>query len=147
MIRLSHALFAGALLLSTAGLSQAADFEVHMLNKGAEGSMVFEPALTKIAAGDSITFIPTDKGHNVESVKDMIPAGAEPFKSKMNETFKVTFTVPGAYAVKCTPHVGMGMVGVVVVGDAPANLEAIKTGKLPKKAHERIEAALAAGGF
>jgi hypothetical protein len=35
----------------------------------------------------------------------------------------------------------MGMVALVVVGDQPANLEAIKTAKLPKKALERLEAA------
>lgn len=147
MIRLSHAMLGAALALSlAAGAASAADFEVHMLNKGKDGSMVFEPALTKVQPGDSVTFIPTDKGHNVESIKDMIPAGAEAFKSKMNETYKVTFTTPGAYAVKCTPHVGMGMVGLVVVGDKPANLDAIKNGKVPKKAHERLEAAIAGLG-
>ncbi len=147
MIRLSHAVLGAAFALSlVAGAASAADFEVHMLNKGKDGSMVFEPALTKVQAGDSVTFVPTDKGHNVEAIKDMIPAGAEAFKGKMNETYKVTFTVPGAYAVKCTPHVGMGMVGLVVVGDKPANLDAIKNGKLPKKAHERLEAAIAGLG-
>ncbi|MEZ2128172.1 MULTISPECIES: pseudoazurin [unclassified Sinorhizobium] len=123
--------------------AMAADFEVHMLNKGADGAMVFEPALTKVGPGDTVTFIPTDKGHNAETVKDMIPDGAPAFKSKMNETLKVTFDVPGAYLVKCTPHFAMGMVGLIVVGDAPANLEVIKAGKLPKKAQERIEAAIA----
>lgn len=122
----------------------AADFEVHMLNKGADGVMVFEPAGLKIAAGDSVTFIPTDKGHNAEAIKGMIPDGAAEFKGKMNETIKVTFDVPGAYGVKCAPHVGMGMVAAIVVGDPAANLEAFKAAKLPKKARERMDAALAA---
>lgn len=147
MFRLATALCGAALALSLAGQAAAADFEVHMLNKGADGAMVFEPALTKVAAGDTVTFVPTDKGHNVETIKDMIPAGAEAFKSKMNEAYKVTFTTPGAYGVKCTPHVGMGMVGVIVVGDAPANVQALRDGKLPKKAHERLEAALASAGL
>ncbi len=138
---------AAAVILALALPAAAADFEVHMLNKGAEGAMVFEPAFVKVAAGDTVTFIPTDKGHNVETIKDMIPDGAEAFKSKMNETYKVTFDKPGAYGVKCTPHVGMGMVGLVVVGDAPANIDAVKTGKLPKKARERMDAALAAAGL
>ena len=138
---------AAAVILALALPAAAADFEVHMLNKGAEGAMVFEPAFVKVAPGDTVTFIPTDKGHNVETIKDMIPEGAEAFKSKMNETYKVTFDKAGAYGVKCTPHVGMGMVGVVVVGDAPANLEAVKTGKLPKKARERMDAAIAAAGL
>ena len=138
---------AAAVILALALPAAAADFEVHMLNKGAEGAMVFEPAFVKVAPGDTVTFIPTDKGHNVETIKDMIPEGAEAFKSKMNETYKVTFDKAGAYGVKCTPHVGMGMVGVVVVGDAPANLDAVKTGKLPKKARERMDAAIAAVGL
>ena len=138
---------AAALSLSFGAFATAADFEVHMLNKGKDGAMVFEPAAVKIAKGDTVTFIPTDKGHNAETVKDMLPAGATPCKGKMNETVKITFDVPGAYAVKCAPHVGMGMIGVVVVGDAPANLDAIKGGKLPKKARERLDAALASVGL
>lgn len=122
----------------------AADFEVHMLNKGAEGAMVFEPAFLKVAPGDTVTFIPTDKGHDVESIKGLIPEGATPFKGKMNETVKLTFDVAGAYPVKCTPHFGMGMVGLIVVGDAPANIEAVKTAKMPKKARERMDAVIAA---
>jgi len=124
----------------------AADFEVHMLNKGKDGAMVFEPASLKVAPGDTVTFIPTDKGHNVETIKGMIPEGAEAFKSKINENYKVTFTAAGVYGVKCTPHYGMGMVGVIQVGDAPANLEAAKGAKNPKKAQERLDAAFAALG-
>jgi pseudoazurin len=141
--------FAGAAVLAVScGMAaSAADFEVHMLNKGKDGVMVFEPGAVKIAAGDTVTFIPTDKSHNAETVKDMLPEGAKPFKGKMNETIKVTFDVPGAYAVKCMPHVGMGMIGLVVVGDAPTNLEGIKTGKLPKKARERLDADIAAMGL
>ena len=136
-----------AAILALALPAAAADFEVHMLNKGAEGAMVFEPPFVKVAPGDTVTFIPTDKGHNVETIKDMIPDGAKAFKSKMNETYKVTFDKPGAYGVKCTPHAGMGMVGLVIVGDAPANLDAVKTAKLPKKARERMDAAIAAAGL
>ena len=136
-----------ALLAGMTAPAFAADFEVHMLNKGESGAMVFEPAFVKANPGDTVTFVPTDKGHNVEAVKGLIPDGATAFKSKMNETFKATFDQAGAYVVKCPPHFGMGMVAVVVVGDAPANLEAVKTGKLPKKARERVDGALAAAGL
>ena len=138
---------AAAVIMALALPAAAADFEVHMLNKGEAGAMVFEPAFVKVAPGDTVTFIPTDKGHDVETIKGMIPEGAEAFKSKMNETYKVTFDKEGAYGLKCAPHVGMGMVAVVVVGDAPANLDAVKTGKLPKKARERMDAAIAAAGL
>ncbi|MFD1327282.1 pseudoazurin [Mycoplana ramosa] len=140
---------AGAAFLTAAlgGYAVAADHEIHMLNKGKDGAMVFEPASIKIAKGDTVTFVPTDKSHNVESIKDMIPDGAAPFKGKINEAIKVTFDTSGAYAVKCTPHVGMGMVALVVVDDAPANIDAVKTGKLPKKARERLDAAIASAGL
>lgn len=144
-MKLRSVIMAAALLLSTPVLSIAADFEVKMLNKGAEGAMVFEPAGLKVAPGDTITFIPTDKGHNAEVIKGMLPDGAAEFKGKMNETIKVTFDVPGLYGVKCAPHVGMGMVAAILVGDAPAaNLDAFNAAKLPKKARERIDAAVAA---
>lgn len=118
-----------------------------MLNKGKDGNMVFEPGAIRIASGDSITFIPTDKSHNAETVTDLTPAGAPTFKGKMNEVIKITFEVPGAYVVKCSPHVGMGMVGLVVVGDAPANLDAVKAAKFPKKTRERLDADIAALGL
>lgn len=117
----------------------AANFEVHMLNKGEAGAMVFEPAFVKVAPGDTVTFIPTDKGHNAETIKDMLPDGAEPFKGAMGKEIVATFTVPGAYGIKCQPHFAMGMIALVVVGDAPANLETIKAVKVPKKVHERFE--------
>lgn len=118
-----------------------------MLNKGAAGAMVFEPSSLKVAVGDTVTFVPTDKSHNAETVAGLIPEGATPFKGKMNEAVKVTFDVSGAYVVKCAPHVGMGMIGLVVVGDNPVNLEAVKTAKVPKKARERLDADIAAVGL
>ncbi|WIY52359.1 pseudoazurin [Devosia sp. YIM 151766] len=125
----------------------AADYEVHMLNKGAAGTMVFEPAFLRIEPGDSVTFLPTDKSHNVETIKEMIPEGAELFKSKINETFTVTFEVPGIYGVKCTPHYAMGMVGLIAVGDGNENLDAVKAVKVPKKVGERFEEAFAGLGL
>ena len=121
----------------------AATVEVHMKNTGEAGAMVFEPGLIEIAAGDTIKFIPTDKGHNAETIADILPEGAEPFKGKINEEIDVTFTAPGVYGVKCLPHFAMGMVAVVVVGDDTSNLEAAKTARLPGKARERIDAAIA----
>ena len=145
MRKLASAVIGMTVAMATmASYAAAADFEVHMLNKGKDGVMVFEPGLTKVAKGDTITFVPTDKSHNAETIKDLLPEGAKPFKGKMNEAVKVTFDVEGAYAIKCAPHLGMGMVALVVVGDAPANIDAIKTAKLPKKARERLDADITA---
>lgn len=143
--------FAGLAIL--AGLfafpALAAEIEVKMLNKGSNGqAMVFEPATVKAAVGDVITFVPVDKGHDAAAVKDMIPEGVADFKGKMNETVKLTVEKEGAYVVKCTPHLGMGMIALVVVGDAaPANLDAVKNGKLPKKARDRLNDEIAKLGL
>ena len=48
-----------------------------MLDKGTEGVMVFEPALVKIAPGDTVKFVATNKGHNAETIKGMLPEGAD----------------------------------------------------------------------
>ncbi|MBY3102266.1 pseudoazurin [Rhizobium laguerreae] len=131
-----------AVLVASAVPSMAADHQIHMLNKGADGVMVFEPGFVKIAPGDTVTFVPTDKSHNVETYKGLIPDGAAQFKSKPNEEFQTKFDVPGAYVVKCTPHAGMGMVALIQVGDAPANLDAIKTAKVPNPVRKRLDADL-----
>lgn len=132
-----------AVALVAAGPALAEEFEVHMLNKGEAGAMVFEPGFVHAQPGDVIKFVPTDKGHNAETIKDAIPEGAEAFKSAMGEDYAWTVEVPGIYGIKCTPHAGMGMVMAVQVGDDTSNLEAVQTVKLPKKARERIDTELA----
>ncbi len=144
LIRATGTLVAAGFMALMAFPALSAEIEVHMLNKGAAGAMVFEPAYIKANPGDTIVFKPIDKGHNVESVKDMIPEGVEPFKSKMNDTFSLPVTKEGAYLVKCTPHYAMGMAALIVVGDHPANLDAIMAAKKPKPVQDRLEKAVAA---
>jgi pseudoazurin len=106
--------------LALAGNALAAEVEVKMLDKGAEGPMVFEPALIRIEPGDTVKFVATNKGHNVESIKGMLPAEAAPFTGKVSQDVAVSFDKPGVYGVKCLPHYAMGMVALIVVG-TPAN--------------------------
>ena len=101
--------------------AMAANVDVQLLNKGDAGAMTFQPDLVKIAVGDTVTFLPADKGHNVDVVANMLPAGAQPFKGDTSKPFTETFSVPGIYVVKCDPHYGMGMVAVVVVGGDLSN--------------------------
>jgi len=125
-------------LASTLSLA-AAEYEVKMLNKGADGqSMVFEPEFLQIAVGDTVKFVPTDKGHNAETIKDMFPEGGNEFKGKINEEFSITFNVEGAYGYKCAPHFAMGMVGLIVVGENPANLEDITGARGPAKVKDKF---------
>jgi pseudoazurin len=60
----------------------------------------------------------------------------------MNEQITVTLDKEGVYGVKCTPHYGMGMVALVVVGK-PVNLDAAKGVKQTGKAKKVFEALLA----
>lgn len=130
---------AGALLLSTS--AGAAEFEVKMLNKGSDNQpMVFEPAFLRIQPGDTVKFVSVDKGHNAETIPGMIPDGAEFFKSALSQDISVTFKTAGIYGYRCMPHVGMGMVGLIAVGDGNQNLEAAKQVKLPPAAAKRMTA-------
>lgn len=132
-----------AAALAMSGPAFAEEFEVLMLNKGEAGAMVFEPHFVHAQPGDVIKFVPTDKGHNAETIKGAIPEGAQAFKSAINEEFSYTVEVPGIYGIKCTPHVGTGMMMVIQVGDDTSNLEDVQSVKLPKRARERLDAALA----
>ena len=100
--------------------------EVKMLNQGAEGVMVFEPAYLRINPGDSVTFKAIDAAHNSASIPGMIPENAQIWDSGLSKDLTVSFNEPGIYAYQCTPHVMMAMVGVIQVGDDISNLGTIK---------------------
>jgi pseudoazurin len=128
---------AGAIGIATP--ATAADFQVKMLNKGSNGQMmVFEPAFLRIQPGDTVQFIPTDKGHDAETIPGMLPAGAQPFKGKMSQEVTVTFKTPGLYGYRCIPHFGMGMVGLIEVGNNTSNLDAAKQVKMPPLPTKRM---------
>lgn len=135
-MRMFRLLAGAAAALAFATPAAAADHVVKMLNKGKAGMMVFEPALVKVAPGDTVTFVPTDKSHNAESIAGMLPAGAAPFKGKFNQPIKVRFSKQGIYGYKCLPHYAMGMVGVVVVGKGGNNLAAARKVSHPGKAKQ-----------
>ena len=104
----------------------AADVTIDMLNKLGKESMVYSKKIARVNVGDTVIWLATSKGHNVEFIKGGTPAGVDKFKSKFNKDTEYKFTIPGIYAYWCTPHKNMGMIGFVVVGDDKSNLEAIK---------------------
>jgi pseudoazurin len=134
---------AGVLLLA-AGPAVAAEHQVKMLNRGADGFMVFEPAVVKARPGDTVRFLPTDPGHNAEMIAGMIPEGVPLARGAMNKELVVKVTKPGVYAFKCAPHYGMGMVAVVQVG-AATNGAAVSAAaaSAPGQARKRLAAYLA----
>lgn len=112
----------------------AEEYRILMLNAATDNAQhtnVFTPDILHIQPGDTVTFVPTDAGHNAASKRGMIPDGAEPWNSPMDEEFSITLTVRGVYGYVCLPHYEMGMVGLIVVGDEAPNLqEARKTRQL-----------------
>lgn len=138
-MKIRNVMTAAALLLATTMSICAAEYEVQMLSTGSDGAkMVFEPQFLQIEVGDTVNFVPTQPGHNAEVIKGMFPEGGTEFKGKINEAFSVTFDVAGAYGYKCAPHYAMGMVGLIVVGDDPANLAAIAEATGPAKAKAKF---------
>lgn len=125
-----------ALLITFFSFSNAyaQDIEIEMLNKLGKERMVYSKKLVNINVGDTVKWKATDKTHNVAFIKGAVPEGVELFKSKLNKDTEYTFTVPGVYSYKCTPHYGMGMIGFVVVGNDLSNLEQVKAIKYPGRA-------------
>tara|TARA_B100000780_G_C20925751_1_gene368959 strand:- start:225 stop:668 length:444 start_codon:yes stop_codon:yes gene_type:complete len=115
------------LSLSVFGVfTSAANHEVRMLNSGAEGFMVFEPAVVKAAVGDTVTFKATDMAHNSASIEGMIPEGANSWNGAMSQDVTVTVNKEGVYVYQCTPHSMMAMVGVIQVGGSLSNMDSIQ---------------------
>ncbi len=134
-----------AALIARPAMSQATTHTVEMLNKDPEDSkqrMVFKPAFLMVNPGDTVQFVSVDKGHNSEIIDDMMPEGTEGWKGKINEDVEVTLDTPGFYGYKCRPHVGAGMVGLIVVqGDGMMdNLEAAQGARHRGQAKKRFEA-------
>ena len=116
-----------SLALLFAAPAYAADMTIEMLNKDADGNrMIFSEEIARVNVGDTVTWVPTDKGHNVEMVAS---PNNMTFKSKLGKEAALTFDTPGVYYYWCTPHKGMGMIGLVVVGDDTSNLDAVAKAK------------------
>jgi len=123
--------------------AQAEEHRILMLNAAADDAQhtnVFAPDILHIALGATVTFIPRDEGHNTASKRGMIPEGAEPWNSPMDEEFSVTLTVPGIYGYLCLPHYEMGMVGLIIVGDGDANVQAARKVRHPGAARSAFRA-------
>ena len=121
--------------------SFAADVAIEMLNKDADGNkMVFSEEVVKVDVGDTVTWLPSSKGHNVEMISS---PNKMKFKSKNGKEAKITFETPGIYYYLCTPHKGMGMIGLVVVGDNLSNIDDVKKAKAYGKSKKKLKKLLA----
>ena len=129
--------FLGTIILSAAN---AEDLTIEMLNKRDDGAkMVYGTDIARVEVGTTITWIPTQKGHNVEFIAG--PDGWKaPRKSKVNKEVSITFDTPGVYLYQCTPHATMGMIALVVVGDGDNDVSKAKVrGKSKRKLKELLK--------
>ena len=111
----SFFLLAATLLLGVGMSAQAAE---HTVNAEAR---VFNPAIIYIAPGDTVNFN-NMTSHN--AVSYVVPEGGEQFGEKgkfPGGSFNVAPKGEGIYGYVCEPHIGFGMVGVIVVGDVSAD--------------------------
>ncbi|HKJ71184.1 MAG TPA: plastocyanin/azurin family copper-binding protein [Gammaproteobacteria bacterium] len=153
------ALVVGGVLVLAANAAWAEVHEVEVRNLGSDGQrMVFEPALVEMAPGDTVRFVWKDMGHNAAAYHpdnrgkpDLIPAGAKVWDSgfkQPGDSFEVTLDSEGVHHYYCLPHEGMGMVGMIAVGDASKGpgLDAVEAADLPeaakvkfRKLHEQLK--------
>ena len=116
---------------ATAAPATGQTHDVKMI--GDEKGYRFEPANLTVKAGDAVKFTMVSGGPHDVTFEESIPAAgkaqlaanipnpAAPLKSQMllnpNETVTISFAnvAPGAYNYNCTPHLAMGMKGVITV--------------------------------
>ena len=93
----------------------------------------FSIEVAKIDVGDTVEWLPENKGHNVEFLAGPDMADLPP-KSDMNAFHSVLFERKGVYLYGCTPHLDMGMLGLIVVGNDFHNIDGVKNTDLPNVA-------------
>ncbi len=118
-----------------------------IISKGASAESVqieftkfdtYSTEVVHIDIGGSVEWLPESAGHNVEFIAGP-NMDALPKSSKMDDLHSVVFKTPGIYLYGCTPHLNMGMLGLVVVGNDLHNLEKLRNIKLSRIAKSVLE--------
>ena len=130
--------FMGGMVLS-AKAEEKEPLIIEMLNKRDKEKILYSQDVARVEVGKTIIWTPNSKGHNVQFVS--VPEGVEKVKSKLSKEFSYTFEQEGAYLYVCTPHASMGMIGVVIVGNTPTdiNLEEVKKYKFRGKSKKKFK--------
>ena len=120
--------------------SFGANYQVKMNDRDSAGNrFVFDKEILSISSGDSITWLPVDKVHNIEMVAS--PNNLK-FSSSAAEEVTLKFEVPGIYYYKCLPHKSAGMIGLVIVDSDYSNIEQIKSANASGKAKIKLNSLL-----
>lgn len=108
------ALVAAAALAVVTVPAFAKNYTVQELNSGTGGTFMFQPNYLHVNPGDTVTFEPTNPGHDSKSY--LVPAGAKGWAGTVGKPITVTFKQAGVYLYECVPHHLFGMLGVIEVG-------------------------------
>ena len=116
--------------------SNLASGDTVKINFTADDSYSIE--VVKIDVGDTIEWLPKNKGHNVEflaapNIKSL------PEKSDLDVIHRITFDLPGVYLYQCTPHGNMGMLGLIVVGNNFDNIDSLGDLEMSRVAKSVLE--------
>jgi pseudoazurin len=133
-------MLSAAAALAFAAPAWAETIEIEMLNRTEDGRvMAFSEELIEVEVGDIVRFVPTDKGHNAQSVKGALPDGQEAFKGRINQEIEVEITAPGLIAVICQPHVTVGMAALIMAGGDVSNADEVLDARIRGKSADKIE--------
>ena len=128
--------FMGGMVLS-AKAEEKEPLIIEMLNKRGKEKMLYGQDVARVEVGQTVTWTPDSKGHNVQFVS--VPEGVEKVKSKLSNEFSYTFEQEGVYLYVCTPHASMGMIGMVIVGESDVNLDEVLDYKFRGKSKKKFK--------
>ena len=117
------------IILLLLGSVQVSAQQIHVINAEAR---IFNPDVIYIQPGDNVRFV-NMTSHDTVSINKvplpdgrtfsgMLPEGAKGWKSGMGNNITLQLETEGVYPYVCIPHIGFGMVGVIVVGE-PVNID------------------------
>ena len=133
-------LFSLITLLFLQNESISATYDVDMLNKRDDGEkMVYSTDVLHVNLNDTVTWLPTTKGHNVEFIEAPESADLPKKPSKVNKEFSYTFNEPGIYLYQCSPHKSMGMIALVVVDGNLSNIDDIASTRVVGKSKKKLK--------
>ena len=128
--------FMGGMVLS-AKAEEKEPLIIEMLNKRGKDKMLYGQDVARVEVGQTVTWTPDSKGHNVQFVS--VPEGVEKVKSKLSKEFSYTFEQEGVYLYVCTPHASMGMIGMIIVGESDVNLDKVLDYKFRGKSKKKFK--------
>lgn len=122
-----------------AGDEEGALHRVRMLTDSPNGRFRFNPEIVEADEGDRVRFVASSDLHASTAIPGMLPREVEPWYGEIGEDVEIGLERPGVYGFKCAAHYALGMVGLIVVGDATAQLDRAQAVKHPPLASEAFE--------